>query len=161
MLCMCYKELLIAPRTADDRFAGNGGLSLRRVSAVKKILNFQSRYNDTEPEDEWFGKRITLLPGAKVASGVQEDHFAVEDIWHAKPMGYHVRADNLADDVWKDPVRRKSNFDYCPELSMVMDMKLEQERCEGDNKMGEILDEAAQRLAAKDKAATAARQASR
>jgi hypothetical protein len=76
-------------------------------------------------------------------------------------MGYHVRADNLADDVWRDPVRRKSNFDYCPELSMVMDMKLEQERCEGDNKMGDILTGAAQRLAAKDNAAAATRQASR
>jgi hypothetical protein len=118
-------------------------------------LDFQSRYNDTEAEDEWFGKRMILLPGAKVANGGQENHFAVEDVWHAKPMGYHVRADNLADDVWKDPVRRKSNFDYCPELSMIMDMKLERERCEGDNREGEIVDESARRQAAKDKAAAA------
>lgn len=149
--------MLILPRTVDDRFAGNGGLSLRRISAVRKILGFQSRYNDTEAEDEWFGKRITLLPGAKVANGVQEDHFAVEDVWHEKPMGYHVRADNLADDVWKDPIRRKSNFDYCPELSMIMNMKLERERCEGDNREGEILSEAAQRMAAKEAAAAASK----
>ena len=119
-------------RTQDDRFAGNGGLSLRRISSVRKILGFQSRYNDTEAEDEWFGKRITLLPGTKVANEAQEDHLAVEDIYHEKPMGYHVRegGENLADDVWLDPNRRKANFEYCPELSMIMPMKLERERCE-------------------------------
>jgi len=130
-----------APRTKEDRFAGNGGLSLRRLSSVRKILSFQSRYNDTEPEDEWFGKRIVVLPGARVATGAQEDHFSVEDMWHDKPMGFHVRdgGTNLADDVWKDPDRRKSNFEYCPELAMIMPMKLERERCEGDNKQGEIV----------------------
>ncbi|CAL3965921.1 hypothetical protein PZA11_002736 [Diplocarpon coronariae] len=130
-----------APRTEGDKFAGNGGLSLRRISTVRKVLGFQSRYNDTEPEDEWFGKRITVLPGAKVANGAQEDHFSVEDVWHDKPMGYHVRdgGESLSDNVWKSPDRRKGNFDYCPELAMIMPMKLERERCDGDNKEGEIL----------------------
>lgn len=128
-------------RVPDDRFAGNGGLSLRRLSSVRKILSFQSRYNDTEPEDEWFGKRITVLPGAKVASGAEEDHFSVEHVWHDKPMGFHVGDGGtaLSEDVWKDPERRKSNFEWCPELAMIMPMKLERERCEGDNKQGEIL----------------------
>jgi hypothetical protein len=128
-------------RHANDRFAGNGGLSLRRISAVKRVLKFQKRYNDTEPEDEWFGKRLTLMPGAKVATGAQEDHFAVEDIYHEKPMGYHARdgSEHLADDVWKDPIKRKKNFEYCPELAIIMPMKLERERCDGDNKQGEII----------------------
>ncbi len=128
-------------RSPDDRFAGNGGLSLRRVSAVRKILKFQQRYNDTEPEDEWFGRRITVLPGAKVAHGEEEDHFSVEDVWHEKPMGFHVRdgGENLAEDVWRDPERRKGNFEYCPELAMIMPMKLERERCEGDNGEGEVV----------------------
>jgi hypothetical protein len=129
-------------RSEGDRFAGNGGLSLRRVSAVRQILSFQTRYNGTEPEDEWFGKRITVLPGAKVANGDEEDHFSVEAIWHEKPMGYHVQdgGTNLADDVWKEHDRRKENFNYCPELAMIMPMKLERERCEGDNKEGEIIE---------------------
>ena len=131
-------------RTLDDRFAGNGGLSLRRISSVRQILGFQSRYNDTEAEDEWFGKRITVLPGTKVANGAQENHFSVEDVYHPKPMGFHVREGgrNLADDVWKDPKRRKANFAYCPELAMIMPMKLEVERCEGDNLEGVIVGKA-------------------
>lgn len=130
-----------APRSKNDRFSGNGGLSLRRISTVKRILGFQSRYNDTEPEDEWFGKRITVLPGATVASTAEEKQFAVEDSYFERPMGYHVRdgGTNLADDVWKNPTKRKSNFEYCPELAMIMPMKLERERCSGDNKEGKIV----------------------
>jgi hypothetical protein len=81
------------------------------------------------------------MPGANVATGAQEDHFAVEDVYHETPMGYHARdgSEHLADDVWKDPIKRKKNFDYCPELAIIMPMKLERERCEGDNKQGEII----------------------
>lgn len=128
-----------AARTPDDRFSGNGGLSLRRVSAIKRVLGFQARYNNTEPEDEWFGKRMYILPGAKVASGT-DGMLAVEDVYMEKPMGFHVRngGDQLADDVWKDQKRRQDIFQYCPELSLIMDMKLERERCEGDDKEGDI-----------------------
>lgn len=107
---------------------------------MRQILNFQARYNDTDPEDEWFGKRLTVLPGAKVAQGGQTDHFSVESVWHEKPMGYHVRdgGNTLADDVWKEPQRRKGNFEYCPELAMIMPMKLERERCAGDDHKGSI-----------------------
>ena len=110
---------------------------------MKKILGFQSRYNDTDPEDEWYGKRITVSPGARVASGQQEDHFSVEDKYHENSMGFHVRegGEVLPEDVWMDPERRKKIFDYCPELMMIMPMKLKKERCPGDNGKGEILKE--------------------
>jgi len=76
-----------------------------------------------------------------VANGAQEDAFSVEGVWHEKPMGFHVRdgGEDLADDVWRDKARRKSNFEYCPELAMIMPMKLERERCPGDNGEGEIV----------------------
>lgn len=109
------------------------------MSAIKRVLKFQSRYNDTQTEDEWFGKRVIVLPGAKVASG-EDGQLAVEDIYIPEPMGFHVRdgGNHLADAVWKDPEQRKTIFNYCPELSLVMDMKLEMERCPGDDKMGTI-----------------------
>lgn len=80
-----------------------------------------------------------ILPGAKVASG-SDGQLAVEDVYIENPMGFHARdgGKRLADDVWKDPTRRQSILDYCPELSMIMDMKLERERCEGDDKQGNI-----------------------
>lgn len=121
-----------APMHGKDRFAGNGGLTLRRISAIKQVLGFQSRYNDTQPEDEWFGKRMTVLPGALVANAEQDDHFAIESVWHEKePMGYHIPegGTRLPEDVWKSSKHRKQIFAYCPELSMIMPMKLERERC--------------------------------
>ncbi|KAI1180297.1 hypothetical protein F4777DRAFT_598211 [Nemania sp. FL0916] len=128
-----------APRVANDRFSGNGGLSLRRVSTIRRVLAFQERHNDTKPEDEWFGTRLWVLPGAKVAAG-EAGQLAVEDHYVANTMGFHVRDGGhaLADAVWKDPARRKIIFDYCPELAIVMDMKLERERCPGDNLDGTI-----------------------
>lgn len=116
-----------------DRFSGNGGLSLRRVSAIRKVLAFQARYNDTEPEDEWFGKRLYIMPGLKVASGM-DGALAVENVYMEHPMGFHVQGmgENLPPEVWDDYERRKKILEYCPELYTVLDAKFERERCPGD-----------------------------
>ncbi|KAI8168632.1 Reticulocyte-binding protein 2-like protein a [Colletotrichum sp. SAR 10_70] len=128
-----------APKTPDDRFSGNGGLSLRRVSSIKRVLQFQERYNNTEAEDEWYGKRLWVMQGEKVAHG-KKGALAVEEVYMEKPMGYHIPdgGKNLPDKVWKNPTQRKKIFDYCPEVSLIMDMKLERERCDGDNREGGI-----------------------
>ncbi|KAL7934774.1 hypothetical protein V8C35DRAFT_326671 [Trichoderma chlorosporum] len=127
-----------AARMGDDRFTRYGGLSLRRVSVIKRVLSFQVRFNDSEPEDEWFGKRLRVLPGAKVAAGL-DDAIAVEEVDTERPMGYHVRegGTNLNKYVWGNATRRREIFEYCPELSMIMDMKLERERCPDDDGNGE------------------------
>ncbi|KAK7960969.1 hypothetical protein PG996_011610 [Apiospora saccharicola] len=129
-----------APRTADDKFAGNGGLSLRKVSAIQRVLKIQERQNDTQPEDEWFGQRVSVLPGARVASAA-DGQLAVEDTYIPNPMGFHVRdgGNSLAPEVWKNHDQRKAIFDYCPELSLIMDMKLERERCSNDDKEGHLV----------------------
>lgn len=107
------------------------------MSAIKQVLGFQARFNDSEPEDEWFGKRLVLLPGHKVAAGVEEA-LAVEDVYFDNAMGYHVRGggQDIPDSVWRNPEQRKKIFEYCPELTMIMDMKLERERCANDNRQG-------------------------
>jgi hypothetical protein len=76
----------------------------------------------------------------KIATGEEEDHFAVEDVFHERPMGYHLRMSlgRLPENVWKNKDQRKKIFEYCPEISMIMDMKLEIERCEGDNREGDF-----------------------
>ncbi|KAL6909011.1 hypothetical protein GGI43DRAFT_379837 [Trichoderma evansii] len=127
-----------ASRIDDGRFSGNGGLSLRRVSVIKQILSFQVRFNDSEPEDEWFGKRLWVLPGAKVASEL-DGAIAVEGVDMERPMGYHIREGglNLNEEIWGAAARRKEILEYCPELSMIIDMKLERERCPDDNGNGD------------------------
>lgn len=105
---------------------------------IKRILSFQARFNDSEPEDEWFGKRLWVLPGSKVASKL-DGVIAVEGVYMERPMGYHVRESegNLNEEIWGDLARRKEILEYCPELSMIMDMKLEKERCPDDNGNGD------------------------
>jgi hypothetical protein len=120
-----------APRMFNDQFPGNGGLSLRRVSAIRRVLSFQARYNDSEPEDEWFSKRIYLLPDIKVVSPADQG-LSVEDMYFPNAMGYHIRDGGktpLTYQVWGDLAQRKEIFNYCPEISMIMEMKLERERC--------------------------------
>lgn len=89
----------------------------------------------------------------KVAKGEDRAHFTVEDIWHEKPMGYHVREGgrNLPERVWKEKDQRKEIFQYCPEVTMIMTMKLERERCEGDRGNGTIEEKKEARNANKPK----------
>lgn len=79
------------------------------------------------------------MQGEKVAHG-NKGVLAVEDVYMEKAMGYHVRdgGRSLSDTVWKNATQRKKILDYCPEISMIMDMKLERERCDGDNREGGI-----------------------
>lgn len=52
-----------APWAEEDRFGGNGGLSLRRVSSIIDVLKHQQRQDDTEPEDIWLTDRLGHRPG--------------------------------------------------------------------------------------------------
>ena len=79
------------------------------------------------------------MPGERVAHQFQ-GAIAVENILLEKPMGYTVRGGHgggyLDHDVWKDAALRNRIFGYCPELSIIMGMKLERERCPDDNGRG-------------------------
>lgn len=56
-------------------------------------------------------------------------------------MGYHLRngQGHLSEGVWKNREQRKSILRFCPDLAIILQMKLERERCEGDNGEGEII----------------------
>ncbi|KAF5574340.1 hypothetical protein FPANT_11806 [Fusarium pseudoanthophilum] len=129
--------------SADNRenkaLAVYGALSLRRISAIKQILSFQSRYNDSAADDSWFGTRLEVLPDAKLAM-TSDRPFAVQNNITSRPMGYNLQGrGNLVDqDVWKYPEARKEALKYCPEIQIILNMKLEKERCPGDNLMGQI-----------------------
>ncbi|KAL9599704.1 MAG: hypothetical protein Q9219_003692 [cf. Caloplaca sp. 3 TL-2023] len=111
---------------------GGGGLSLRRVSRIKQVLNFQSRQDDADSEDRWLTERIKVLPGIKLPKPRVEETFAVEGVWDEKPMGFHVPLsdEGLLREVWDNADQRKKIYDYCPEIKIIMNMKLERERCE-------------------------------
>src|SRR5947209_576374 len=74
-------------RNLGDRFGGNGGLSLRKVSRIITVLENQIRIPRSGPEDVWLTERLGLLPGAHMANGTTQPLFSAEMIWQDKPMG--------------------------------------------------------------------------
>lgn len=96
-----------------------------------QVLSFQTRQDDAESEDRWLTDRVKVLPGIKLPKAEVESSFVVEGIWHEKPMGFHLPSSdqNLLKGAWADADKRKKTFEYCPEVKMIMDMKLERERC--------------------------------
>ena len=117
-------------RNNPSRFGGNGGLSLRRVSKILEVLRFQKPYRGEFNEDQWLAARIGLLPDANMADPELEKEFAVETIWSERPLGYHLNPGGLNGEVWDDRDRRRQVFEYCPEIKIIMDMRLERERCQ-------------------------------
>lgn len=69
-----------APWSRNARFGGNGGLSLRRVSAIIDVLRNQERVQNTEPEDVWLTDRLGNRPGAKMANGTASLTFSGEQL---------------------------------------------------------------------------------
>ncbi|KAL8767346.1 MAG: hypothetical protein Q9209_006109 [Squamulea sp. 1 TL-2023] len=139
-----------APWYNYGRWNGGGGLSLRRVSRIQQVLSFQSRQDDQDSEDRWLSDRIKLLPGIKLPKYEVEKTFAVEGVWDESPMGFHIPSSNdaLLRDTWDNPARRKRIFEYCPDIKIILDMKLERERCQEAEEQSEF-----------DKEAEAAKQA--
>jgi hypothetical protein len=67
-----------APWNPNGRFGGNGGLSLRKVSAIIDVLRYQQRIPGTEPEDVWLTDRLGHRPGARLANGTASLTFSGE-----------------------------------------------------------------------------------
>lgn len=67
-----------APWNPNGRFGGNGGLSLRRVSAIIDVLRHQVRVDGSEAEDVWLTDRLGHRPGAKLANGTTSLTFSGE-----------------------------------------------------------------------------------
>lgn len=105
---------------------------MRRVARIQQVLKFQTRQDDADSEDRWLSERVKVLPNVKLPKPEVEKSFAVEGIWEEKPMGFHLpsSSDQLLKGAWDDPEQRRKTFDYCPEVKMIMNMKLERERCE-------------------------------
>ncbi len=69
-----------APWNPNSRWGGNGGLSLRRVSAILEVLKSQRRIDGSEPEDLWLTERLGDRIGTKVANASVSLTFAGETL---------------------------------------------------------------------------------
>lgn len=70
---------------------GNGGLSLRKVSRIRMVLEQeQRRKGDGALEDMWLATRLQRLVGSKMPNATISKHFSVESVWDDRPLGYHI-----------------------------------------------------------------------
>ncbi|KAL8838576.1 MAG: hypothetical protein Q9176_004973 [Flavoplaca citrina] len=108
-----------APWSPWSRYGGNGGLSLRRVSSIIQVLREQNRIPNSDPEDVWLTSRLGHRPGGKVANGSVSLTFSGENIYHEKPMGYHMGGSGryLSGGIWGTPELRQHVYDYCKSFS--------------------------------------------
>ncbi|ETN39204.1 uncharacterized protein HMPREF1541_05427 [Cyphellophora europaea CBS 101466] len=113
----------------ESRYGGNGGLSLRKVSSVIRILRSQKRLPGSEFEDSWVTERLGHLVGGRVANGTEELGFSADGVWSddVLPMGYHTGFGGsvLNGNVYGTPAKREKVFGYCPDLKMVVPMDAE------------------------------------
>lgn len=80
-----------APWYADISYGGNGGLSLRKVSKILKVLGNERRATgDQQLEDLWLSWRIMLLEGSTIPHANMSKTFSVESVWYNEPLGYHI-----------------------------------------------------------------------
>jgi len=67
-----------APWDLSGQYGGNGGLSIRSVSAMLDVLREQTRADGSEPEDVWLSMRLGVRPGANMANGSVSSTFSGE-----------------------------------------------------------------------------------
>lgn len=93
-----------APWNPQGRFGGNGGLSLRRVSAIVNVLRNQERVPGSEPEDVWLTDRLGHRPGSKLANGTISSTFSGE-----MHTGSPIKLDDKTDESADGPDKNMNN----------------------------------------------------
>ncbi|KAF7867069.1 uncharacterized protein EAF02_009855 [Botrytis sinoallii] len=80
-----------APWSTYSTHGGNGGLSLRRVSSILRLLETERRKpGDGALEDLWLSTGLNKLEGSKMANAAVSKTFSVESVWDEAPLGYHI-----------------------------------------------------------------------
>ncbi|KAJ3024203.1 hypothetical protein HKX48_004476 [Thoreauomyces humboldtii] len=92
----------------------NGGFSLRHIPSFLATVRNVNWTEVPDVEDQWFARHLKSIPGVRLPSVEQAAPFAVETVWHDRPMGYHQ-----VKRWW--PNRLDEIRDYCPDVSMAED----------------------------------------
>lgn len=115
-----------APWSKTAQYGGNGGLSLRKVSKIIQVLEKQKRtIGDGALEDLWLANRLHALPNNHMPIANISKTFSVESVWDETPLGYHIGWLGVHhEQIWDDPKQVDHVLEYCPEVKIILGMKL-------------------------------------
>ncbi len=111
----CYWDFVGAPwgHWPEHILAGNGGLSLRRVSKMLEVCReFPWATGDRDAEDIYFAR----VPGIRYAPRYVSQRFSVETLLHDCPLGCHKPWWVLKGEEWKKLVQ------YAPIVETLCDL---------------------------------------
>jgi hypothetical protein len=89
----------------DESGGGNGGLSLRHVPPIIKVLKNETRRTNSSWEDRWLCDRLTKLAHPNISRT-----FSVESVYYPRPFGYHLRGSGklVHGPIWLNSTRKVS-----------------------------------------------------
>lgn len=121
-----------APWSKTAQYGGNGGLSLRKVSKILEVLRTnQRKVGDGALEDLWLTNNIHSLPGSHMPDASISKTFSVESVWDDAPLGYHIGWLGVHhEQIWDDKDQVDHVLRYCPEVKMILGMKLDNDKPE-------------------------------
>lgn len=121
-----------APWAKTAQYGGNGGLSLRKVSKILEVLSTRQRkIGDGALEDLWLTNNIHNLAGSHMPNATISKTFSVESVWDDAPLGYHIGWLGVHhEQIWDDKEQVDHIMKYCPEVKMILGMKLDNDQPE-------------------------------
>ncbi|TGO64799.1 hypothetical protein BOTNAR_0084g00310 [Botryotinia narcissicola] len=122
-----------APWSSYSTHGGNGGLSLRRVSSILRLLETERRKpGDGALEDLWLSTGLNKLEGSKMANAAVSKTFSVESVWDEAPLGYHIGWLGVHhEQIWDKPEYVSHIMNYFPEVKIILGMKLDNDKPQG------------------------------
>lgn len=122
-----------APWSKTAEYGGNGGLSLRKVSKILQVLEHKKRRTgDGALEDLWLATQLHALPEFHMPNANISKTFSVESVWDDSPLGYHIGWLGVHhEQIWDDPKQVQHVLQYCPEVKIILGMKLDNDKPEG------------------------------
>ncbi|KAI9646481.1 hypothetical protein NHQ30_004474 [Ciborinia camelliae] len=122
-----------APWSGTSTYGGNGGLSLRRISSILRVLEKERRKpGDGALEDLWLSNSLNKLEGTIMADAKVSKSFSVESVWDEAPLGYHIGWLGVHHgQIWDKPEYVSHIMEYCPEVKIILGMKLDNDKPQG------------------------------
>lgn len=122
-----------APWSKTAQYGGNGGLSFRKVSRIIQVLERNKRRaGDGAFEDLWLATKLRALPEWHMPNANISKTFSVESVWDETPLGYHIGWLGVHhEQIWDDIQQVQHVMQYCPEVKIILGMKLDNDKPEG------------------------------